>query len=149
MVWMVKTSDGAEERRGTGEEVGGILLHGSLSSFPSSCSFALPCPYHLKEGKDEEEDEAGRMTDSPRRCPAVCLLLVDRLRGGGDSIAQNRTGWLPFISLCLLVRRWRCGERLAMVWTVKTSDGAEERRGTGEEVGGIIRLGSLSSFPSV
>ena len=45
-----------------------------------------------------EEDEAGRMTDSPRRCPAVCLLLV---------------------------RRWRGGERLAMVWTVKTSDGAE------------------------
>ena len=148
MVWTVEASDGTEERRGTGEDGGGILRPGSLSSC-FVCSFALPYPHHLREGKrDGEEDEAGRMTDSPRRCPAVCWLLVDRLRGGGDSIAQNRTGWLPFISLWLLVRRWRCGERLAMVWTVKTSDGAEERRGTGEEVGGILRPGSLSSFPS-
>ena len=67
----------------------------------------------------------------------------------GDNIAQNRTGWPPFLSLCLLVRRWRSGERLAMVWTVEASDGAEERRGTGEEVGGILRPGSLSSWSVV
>ena len=37
---------------------------------------------------DGEEDEAGRMAD--RRGDA--LLLVDRRRGGGDDIAQKRTG---------------------------------------------------------
>lgn len=41
MVWTVEAADGTEEMRGTGEEVGGILRPGSLSSFHSSCSFAL------------------------------------------------------------------------------------------------------------
>ena len=88
------------------------------------------------------------MTDSPRRCPVVagCWSIGGEVVAMcGDNIAQNRTGWPPFLSLCLLVRRWRSGERLAMVWTVEASDGAEERRGTGEEVGGILRPGSLSS----
>ena len=58
------------------------------------------------------------MTDSPRRCPVVAGC------------------WL-------MVRWWRSGERLAMVWTVEAADGTEERRGTGEEVGGILRPGSL------
>ena len=87
------------------------------------------------------------MADSPRRCPVVagCWSIggevVARCGGG---IAQKRTRWPPFLSPWLLVRRWRGGERLAMVWTVKTSDGAEERRGTGEDGGGILRPGSLS-----
>ena len=38
--------------------------------------------------EDGEEDEVGRMAD--RRGDA--LLLVDRRRGGGDDIAQKRTG---------------------------------------------------------
>ena len=56
---------------------------------------------------------------------------------------------MPFISLWLLVRRWRYVERLAMVWTVKTSDGTEERRGTGEDGGGILRPGSPFLFCSL
>lgn len=74
MVWTVKTSDGAEERRETGEEVGGILPPGSLSSFLSACSFALHCPYHLKDGKEEDEPEAGRMAD--RRGSALPFFLL-------------------------------------------------------------------------
>ena len=96
---------------------------------------------------DGEEDEAGRMTDSPRRCPVVagCCSI------GGDVVAMTspRIGRGVRTSLSLSAdRRGRSGERLAMVWTVKTSDGAEERRGTGEEVGGILRPGSISSFLS-
>ena len=75
MVWTVKTSDGAEERRGTGEDGGGILRPGSLSSFPSSCSFALHCPYYLKEGTEEDEDEAGQMADRRGVALPFCLLL--------------------------------------------------------------------------
>lgn len=74
------------------------------------------------------------------------LLLVggDVVAMCGDNIAQNRTGWPPFLSLWLLVRRWRDSERLAMVWTVEEADGTEERRGTGKDGGGILRPGSLS-----
>ena len=72
MVWTVYTSDGAEERRGTGEDVGGILRPGSLSFFRLLVCSALP--HHMKE---ENEDEAGRMAD--RR--GAALLLVDRRRG--------------------------------------------------------------------
>ena len=75
MVWTVEAADGTEERRGTGEEVGGILRPGSLSSFPSFCSFALLCPYHLKEGNEEDEDEAGRMADRRGSALPFCLLL--------------------------------------------------------------------------
>ena len=49
MVWTVEAADGTEERRGTGEDGGGILRPGSLSFFV--CSFALPYPHHLKEGR--------------------------------------------------------------------------------------------------
>ena len=70
MVWTVKTSDGTEERRGTGEDSGGILLPSSFSS----CFVCSALPHHMKE---ENEDEAGRMAD--RR--GAALLLVDRRRG--------------------------------------------------------------------
>ena len=73
MVRTVEASDGAEERRGTGEEVGSIIRPGSLSSFPSACSFALPCPHHMKE---EDENEAWRMAD--RRGAALSLLVAGR-----------------------------------------------------------------------
>ena len=44
---------------------------------PSACSFALPCPYYLKdgkEGKEEDEPEAGRMAD--RRGSALPFFLL-------------------------------------------------------------------------
>ena len=44
---------------------------------------------------------------------------------------------VPALSSPLLVMRRF--ERLVMVWTVRTADGTEEMRGTGEEVGGILR----------
>ena len=78
----------------------------------------------------------------------AALLLVDRWRGGGDvvAIASPRSGRGSRPSLSLLAdTSGRSGERLAMVWTVEASYGAEERRGTGEEVGGILRPCSLSS----
>lgn len=46
---------------------------------------SLPYPHHLRDGKrDGEEDEAGRMTDSPRRCPVVagCWSI------GGEVVAM-------------------------------------------------------------
>ena len=45
-----------------------------LSSFPSACFFVPPCPYYLKEGKEEDEYEAGRMAD--RRGSALPFLLL-------------------------------------------------------------------------
>ena len=89
MVWTVKTSDGAEERRGTGEDGGGILCPGSLSLF-FVCSFAMPYHHHLKE-EDEDEEEAGRMAE--RRGDALWLLFAgDVVARCGDSIDQKRTG---------------------------------------------------------
>ena len=64
--------DGNRQKRGTGEDVGGILRPGSLSFFRLLVGSALP--HHMKE---ENEDEAGRMAD--RR--GAALLLVDRRRG--------------------------------------------------------------------
>ena len=57
--------------------------------------------------------------------PSLLLSGGEVVAMCGDNIAQNRTGWPPFLSLCLLVRRWRGGERLAMVWTVEAADGTE------------------------
>ena len=85
-------------------------------------------------GKDDRQHEA-----------LPFWLLVDRWRGGGDGI-HPEPGRVPALPSPLLVVR--PDERLAMAWTVEASDGTEERRGTGEEVGGILRPGSLSSFPS-
>ena len=45
-----------------------------LSLFFFACSFALPCPYYLKEGKEEDEYEAGRMAD--RRGSALSFRLL-------------------------------------------------------------------------
>ena len=44
---------------------------------PSACSFALPCPYYLKEwkeGKEEDEYVAVRMAD--RRGSAIPFFLL-------------------------------------------------------------------------
>ena len=65
-----------------------------LSSFPSACSFVPPCPYYLKEGKEEDEDEAGRMSD--RRGDALWLLVAgDVVARCGDDIDQKRKRWPP------------------------------------------------------
>ena len=64
----------------------------------------------------------GQDDSQPEAMPCGRLLLVDRWRGGCDSIAQKRTRWPRVLSV--MVRRGEC-ERLAMVWMVKTSDGAE------------------------
>ena len=89
MVWTVKTSDGAEERRGTGEDGGGILRPGSLSLF-FVCSFAMSYHHHLKE-EDEDEEEAGRMAE--RRGDALWLLFAGAVVARrGDSSDQKRTG---------------------------------------------------------
>ena len=115
---------GRVERVGRVSERGSPALAGSL-----------PYPHPLTEGK--------RTGTRTRRagCPTArgaallfggCLSIGGEVwRGGGDGIAQNRTGWAPF--------PW------AMVWTVRTADRTEERRGTGEDGGGILRPGSLSS----
>ena len=95
MVWTVKTSDGAEERRGTGEEVGGILRPGSLSSFSSACSSALTCPYHLKDGRGRGRGRGGQDGRPSRRCPiaAGCWSIGGEVVARcGDDIAQKRTG---------------------------------------------------------
>ena len=109
------------------------------------CSFALPYPHQLKEGRGR--GRGGHDGRPSRRCPAAgrsaarCGDVVEK------ASPRSGRGGRPYLSLSVDTS-WRSGERLAMVWTVKTSDGAEERRGTGEEVGGILRPGSLSSFPS-
>ena len=83
-------------------------------------------------------DEAGRMAE--RRGDALWLLFA----GDVVAIASTRSGRGGRPSLSLSAdTSGRIGERLEMVWTVKASDGAEERRGTGEEVGSILRPGSL------
>ena len=93
-----------------------------------------------KRGTGKRTRRAGCQTVEELPC---CWSL------GGDvvSIASPRIGRGGRPSLSLSAdTSGRSGERLAMVWTVKTSDGAEERRGTGEDGGGILRPGSLSSF---
>ena len=99
--------------------------------------------------KEENEDEAGRMADSRG---AALLLVIGRWRYGGDvvAIASPRSGRSGRPSLSMSDgTSGRSGERLAMVWTVKTSDGTEERRGTGEDGGGILRPVSLFLFCSL
>lgn len=108
---------------------------------------SLPYPHHLREGKrtGKRTKRAGWQTG---RGAALLLFAGRSVARCGDGFAQNWTGWPPFLSSWLLVRWWRSGERLAMVWTVRTADGTEERRGTGEDGGGILRPGPLSFFPS-
>ena len=105
MVWTVKTSDGTEERRGTGEDSGGILRPSSISS----CFVCSALPHHRKE---EDEDEAGRMAE--RRGDALWLLFAgDVVARCGDGIALNRTGWPSFphpVRCCERVRRRAAGD---------------------------------------
>ena len=88
-----------------------------------------------------EERRGGQDDRQPAALPF--WLLVDRWRGGGDDIhpEPDRVPALP--SPLFVVRP---DERLAMVRTVRTADGTKERRGTGEDGGGILRPGSLSSW---
>ena len=79
MVWTVKTSDGAEERRGTGEDSGGILRPSSLSS----CFVCYALPHHMKE---EDEDTAGMMAE--RRGAALLLVAGRSAAMCGDVVAM-------------------------------------------------------------
>ena len=93
------------------ERVDGVRGRGS-----PALAGSLPYPHHLKEGK--EEDEAGRMTHSPRRCPVAAgrwRSVARWWRGGGevvarwgDDIAQNLTGWpsFPHPGRCCERVRW-------------------------------------------
>ena len=85
MVWTVETSDGAEERRGTGEDSGGILRPSSLSS----CFVCSALPHHMKE---EDEDTAGMMAE--RRGAALLLVAGRSAAMCGDvvAIASPRSG---------------------------------------------------------
>ena len=106
---------------------------------------SLPYHNHLKEGRGR--GRGGHDGRTSRRCPGR-WLLVDRWRCGGDvvAIASPRSGRGSRPSLSLLAdTSGRSGELLEMVWTVAAADGTEEKRGTGEDGGGILRPGSLSS----
>ena len=93
---------------------------------------------------DGTEERRGVQDDrQPAALPV--WLLVDRWRGGGDGIHPER-GRVPALPSPLLVVR--PDERLSMVRTVRTADGAEGDARNGREVGGILRLGSPSSFLS-
>ena len=72
---------------------------------------SLPYNHHLRDRKRTGTRREGWQTVEALPCGR--WMLVDRWRGGGDvvAIASPRSG--------------RSGERLAMMWTVKTSDGAE------------------------
>ena len=104
---------------------------------------SFPYTHHLTDGK-RGGDAAGRMTDRPR---GAAMLFAGCWSIGGDVVAiaspRSGRGGRPSLSLSACTSG-RCGERLAMVWTAEASDGTEERRGTVEEVGGILRPGSLS-----
>lgn len=121
----------------TGEKVDGVSRRGSpaLSSPP--------------ERGDGDEDEAGRMAD---RRGAALSLLVARWRCGGEVWRWHRpepdgVDSFPPWRGCDPVSGWR--------WLGSQSAGRRarsEERGTGEEVGGILRPDSflfalLSSLP--
>ena len=100
--------------------------------------------------KEEDEDTAGMMAE--RRGAALLLVAGRSAAMCGDvvAIASPRSGRCGRPSLSMSDgTSGRSGERLAMVWTVKTSDGTEERRGTGEDGGGILRPVSLFLFCSL
>ena len=96
-------------------------------------------PYHLKEGtttrKGRGRGRGGQDGRPSRRFPVVagCWSIGGEVvamwwRCGGDvvAIASPRIGRGSRPSLSLSAdTSGRSGERLAMVWTVKTSDGAE------------------------
>ena len=86
------------------------------------CSFALPYPHQLKEGRGR--GRGGHDGRPSRRCPAAgrsaarCGDVVEK------ASPRSGRGGRPYLSLSVDTS-WRSGERLAMVWTVKTSDGTE------------------------
>ena len=125
MVWTVETSDGAEEAR-NGRR---WRRHPSIwFSLPVLFAF-LRFPSSPPEGWDEEEDEPGRMSE--RRGDALLLVVGRSAARCGDVVAmtspRSGRGGRPSLTLGD-VASGRGGDRLAIVWTVKTSDGAEEAR---------------------
>ena len=87
---------------------------------------SLPYNHHLRDRKRTGTRREGWQTVEALPCGR--WMLVDRWRGGGDvvAIASPRSGRCGSPSLSLSAdRSGRSGERLAMMWTVKTSDGAE------------------------
>ena len=125
MGWTVKTSDGAEERRGTGEDGGGILRPDSLSlfSFRLLVCYALPSP---PEGRERGRGRGGQDVIPSRRCPAAGRSAVRWWRGVAMTSPRSGRGGSPSLSMSADTSG-RSGERLAMVWTVKTQ--TEQKRG--------------------
>ena len=88
MVWTVEAADGAEERRGTGEDGGGILRPGSLSLFfRLLVCYALPSPH---EGRERGRGRGGQDVIPSRRCPAAGRSAARC--GDVVSIASPRSG---------------------------------------------------------
>ena len=83
---------------------------------------SLPFPHHLKDGRGIER--GGQDGRTSRRSPAAGRSAARC--GDVVSIASPRIGRGGRPSLSLSAdTSGRSGERLAMVWTVKASDGAE------------------------
>ena len=121
------------------ERVGGVRGRGS-----PALAGSLSYPHHLREGKRAGPRRAGWQTVEALPC---CLLAAGRsvarwwrwLRPEADEVAALSSPW-AMLRAGEVVSGWRwCGR-------VRTADRAEERRGTGEEVGGILRPVPLSSF---
>ena len=92
----------------------------SLSVSFVVCS-ALPSP---PEGRERGRGRGGQDGRPSRRCPGAGRSAARWLRGVAMTSPRSGRGGRPSLSLSADTSgRW--GERLAMVWTVKTSDGAE------------------------
>ena len=118
---------------------------------------SLPYPHHLAERKRTgKRTKRSNRTFMELKCRCWSLSIGGEVVARcGDDIAQSPTRWPPSLSSWLLVRWWRSGERWRWCGRWRQQTEQEGRRGTGEEVGGIPRPGSLSSrsvpspFPSL
>ena len=125
----------------TGERVDGVSWRGSppwLARCPTLTTW--------RSGREAGTRRAGWQTVEALPCGCWSIggevwrgVVMVSPRTGRGARPSSRPG-----CLCDVARGWA----LAMVWTVGQQTEQEERRGTGEDGGGILRPGSLSSFPS-
>lgn len=107
---------------------------------------ALPYPRHLPD-EDGRGGQDGGQPEALPGCPVGGRVRVCGWRwwggrsSGREERREERGGRGGQEVAPLLV----AGEVVAMAWTVKTADRAEGKRGTGEDVGGILCPGSSCS----